>query len=207
MTRVTRRAAGNVLLMIGLLFAAAATADDLDAIIESCADCHGDNGVSSWDDMPTIAGIDAFVGSEALYIYRDNARPCATVEFRQGDTSRPATNMCDISKDLADETIEALAEHFSGLPFVPAQQAFDGDLAEVGKGVHDRDCERCHSEGGSNAEDEAGILAGQWMGYLRTSFAEYAAGEREQLDKMKKVMDELSEADIEALLHYYASQQ
>jgi len=184
-----------------------ALASDLDAIVESCADCHGDDGVSRWDDMPTIAGVDAFVGSEALYIYRDSARPCATVDYRQGDTSRPATNMCDLSKDLSDETIEAIAEQFASLPFVAAAQAFDSELAAAGKAVHDRDCERCHSEGGSNPADEAGMLAGQWTGYLRTTFDEYAAGEREQLDKMKKVMDALSAEDVESLLNYYASQQ
>ena len=192
--------------LIALLVAGTAVAE-FDAIIKDCNDCHGDDGVSRWDDMPTIAGIDAFVHSEALYVYRDRARPCATTEYRQGDTSRAPTNMCDAVQELSDEQIEAIAEHYAALPFVPAEQPFDAALAEQGQAIHDKACARCHSDGGSNPEDEASILAGQWMGYMRTTFAEYASGEREQPIAMKRTMDPLTEEEVEALLHYYASQQ
>jgi sulfide dehydrogenase cytochrome subunit len=56
-------------------------------------------------------------------------------------------------------------------------------------------------------EDEAGILGGQQMGYLRNAFAEYAAESRDQPEKMKEAIDGLSADDIEALLNFYASQQ
>lgn len=190
-----------------VFLAGPAVAGDLDALIEDCNGCHGDNGVSQWSDMPTIAGIDAFVHSEALYIYADEGRPCAESKYRQGDTGRPPTTMCAIAAELDDETIEALAEHYAALPFVPAKQSFDTALAATGKAIHERDCARCHSDGGANPDDEASILAGQWMDYMRVTFAQYAAGEREQMGKMKDKMDPLGEADVEALLHYYASQQ
>ncbi len=186
---------------------APAGAEDVNAIVESCADCHGENGVSQWTDVPTIAGVDAFVGSEALYIYRDSERPCASSAYRQGDTDRPEATMCKLVSNFSDDTIDTIAEHFAGLPFVAAKQDFDEQLAAAGKRIHDNKCSRCHSDGGSNPDDEAGILAGQWTGYLRTTFAEYASGEREQLGKMKKVMDSLSDDDTEALINYYASQQ
>jgi len=83
----------------------------------------------------------------------------------------------------------------------------DASLAEAGKAIHQRECDRCHSDGGSNPEDEAGILAGQWMDYLQLSFAEYKSGEREQPKKMKEKMDTLSADDEKALLHFYGSQQ
>lgn len=180
---------------------------DLEAVIEMCNGCHGADGVSEWTDMPTIAGIDEFVHSEALFIYRDDARPCLDSEFRHGDTSRDKTNMCDVTINMSDEDIEVIAAHYAALPFVPAMQEFDAGLATTGKGVHERECGRCHSDGGSNPEDEAGILAGQWIGYLERTFAEYRTGERDQSPRMKETMDGLSEDDIQALLHYYASQQ
>lgn len=189
------------------LLGGAAICSELEALIHDCNSCHGDGGVSKWSDVPTIAGIDEFVHAEALYIYRDEARPCAESKFRQGDTGRAATSMCAIAAALDDETIEALAGHFAKLPFVAAKQPFDAALAATGKAIHERDCARCHSDGGANPDDEASILAGQWMDYLRAAFAEYASGEREQLDKMKEKMDPLSAADTEALLHFYASQQ
>lgn len=193
--------------LFAISISGAAFASDLDALIESCNGCHGDDGVSQWNDVPTIAGIDPFVHSDALWVYQEKGRPCAMGAFRQGDTSRPETNMCDVAAELSDEQIEAIAEHYAALPFVPAKQGFDAGLAEAGKAIHDRDCRRCHSDGGSNPDDEASILAGQWMGYLESTFAEYAAGEREQPDRMKEKMDALSAEDTKALIHYYASQQ
>ena len=192
-------------LTLGLFVAAPAVAD-LDAIVENCNGCHGDDGVSQWTDVPTIAGVPEFVQSDAMYFFRDGDRPCSEVNYKQGDTSRTAT-MCDAVADLADEEIDEVAAHYAGLPFVAAKQDFDADLAAAGKAVHEEQCDRCHSEGGSNPEDEAGILAGQWMGYLEATFAEYASGDREQPKKMEEKLSALSADDVKALVHYYASQQ
>jgi len=199
----------RIALVTGVLMGSfgVAAAQDLTAIVDNCNGCHGDNGVSQWDDMPTIAGIDAFTHSEALYVYQDGDRACNDSDYRTGDTSRAATNMCDVAKALDDDQLEAVAGHYAEQSFVAAKQDFDAALAEKGKAIHDAECSRCHSDGGSNVDDEASILAGQWMGYLRTSFAQYASGERPQDDKMKEKMDPLSADDVEALLHYYASQQ
>lgn len=182
-------------------------ADDLDMTIQACNECHGENGVSQWDDMPTIGGMDAFTQADALYVYRDQERTCAESAYRLGDTDRAPTTMCATTADLSDDDIEAIAEHYAALTFVPAVQDFDAALAGAGAAIHKQECDRCHSEGGSSAEDEAGILAGQWMGYLRLAFAQYAADERPQDKKMREKMEPLSADDIEALVHYYASQQ
>ena len=195
---------GPIVLLVAALQLQAA---ELDALIAGCNDCHGEAGVSQWSDVPTIAGIDAYVHADALWAYQENARPCATGPYRRGDDTRGETSMCEAVAELNDGQIEALAEHYAALPFVPAPQAFDAALAAQGEAVHDRDCKRCHSDGGSNPEDEASILAGQWMGYLETAFAEYAAGTREQPDKMKEKMDALDDGEVKALIHYYASQQ
>ena len=189
------------------LFSSASMAGDLEAVVKDCNGCHGDNGVSQWTDVPTIAGVPEFVHADALYIFRDEARPCTESKYRQGDTSRAATTMCAVAADLSDEMIDELAAHYAGLPFVAAKQEFDAGLAAAGKAVHDAECDRCHSEGGSNPEDEAGILAGQWIGYLNDTFAEYRAGEREQPKKMEEKLNALSDDDVKALVHYYASQQ
>ena len=191
-----------------LVFAASyAGAKGLDAMMEDCNGCHGDNGVSQWADMPTIAGIDAFGHADSLFLYRANERPCAESAYRQGDTSRAATTMCAATADLTDEEIEALGDSYAALPFVVAAQEFDAALAASGEAIHAAECDRCHSEGGSNVEDEASILAGQWMIYMENTFAEYTSGERSQPKSMKNSMDSLSADDVKALIHYYASQQ
>lgn len=180
---------------------------DLDALMADCNGCHGDNGVSQWSDVPTIAGLAEFVHADALYIYQDEARPCAESEYRQGDTSRPATTMCAIAAELSEDDIDALAAAYAELPYVSAKQDFDAAKAAAGEAIHSKACDRCHSDAGMNADDEAGMLGGQQMGYLRTSFAQYADGSREQPGKMKDALDALSADDIEALVHFYGSQQ
>ncbi|NIS90363.1 MAG: cytochrome c-553 [Woeseiaceae bacterium] len=202
--KILYRAATTLLLG---LFASGATGQDLASVVENCNGCHGDDGVSQWTDVPTIAGIPEFVLADSLYFFRDNARPCSTSEYRQGDTSRAPTTMCEVVADLSDETIDAVATHYFELPFVPAAQDFDADLAAAGQALHDKNCGKCHSDGGSNPDDEASIIAGQWMGYLEATFAEYRAGEREQPSLMQRKLDALSDDDVKALVHYYASQQ
>jgi len=197
-------------------FAAAATmalaagttgAADLDALMDTCNGCHGDGGVSQSSDVPTLAGFPEFVHVDALYIYQDEARPCADSDFRHGDTSRAATNMCAIAADLSEDDIDAIAAAYAELPYVKAKQDFDADLAAAGEALHNQHCDKCHSEAGTNPDDEAGLLGGQSMGYLSDSFAQYSAGTREQPKKMKEKMDSLSADDFTALANYYGSIQ
>jgi len=195
-----------ILSALTLGFPALATAD-VDALSQNCNSCHGDDGVSQWSDVPTIAGLAEFVHVDALFIYQDEARPCAESEYRQGDTSRPATTMCAVAAELSEDDIDAIAAAYAELPYVKAKQEFDAGKAGAGKALHDEHCDRCHSEAGTNAEDEAGMLGGQQMGYLRDTFAHYADGSREQPGKMQEKMDALSADDVDALIHYYGSVQ
>lgn len=192
---------------LGWCLLSLAHADVMDDI-EECDNCHGKDGTSTEGDVPTIAGISPFILEEYMYQYREEARPCRESEYRAGDTLRPATDMCAIAKELSEAEIPDIAEYYGAKEFVPAQQEFDAAKAEVGAGVHRRECEKCHSDGGSYADDDASILAGQWMPYLEQAFADYASGERPMLDdNMQEKIDSLDAESIEALIHYYASLQ
>ena len=180
---------------------------DLDALMQDCNGCHGEGGVSQWSDMPSIAGLGEFVIVDALYVYQDEARPCAESEYRAGDTSRPAKTMCAVAADLSEDDIDALGAAYGNMDWVKAKQDFDAALATTGEAVHGANCDRCHSEGGTNPDDESSMLGGQQMGYLRTTFSQYVEGTREQPKKMKEAIDTLSADDIEALVHYYGSIQ
>ena len=180
---------------------------DLDALMQDCNGCHGDGGVSQWSDMPSIAGLGEFVIVDALYVYQDEARPCGESEYRTGDTSRPATTMCAVAAKLSEDDIDALGAAYGNMDWVKAKQDFDAALAATGEAVHGANCDRCHSEGGTNPDDESSMLGGQQMGYLRTTFAQYKEGTREQPKKMKEAIDTVSADDIEALVHYYGSIQ
>lgn len=174
---------------------------------ESCADCHGKDGASTESDVPVIGGVSEQYLVDSMAAYRDSKRPCAKSAYRGGDKKRAKTDMCEIAGKLSAEDTAKVAKELAAKPFVKVKQPFDAAKAATGKKIHDTQCEKCHSEGGSVAEDEAGILAGQWMPYMKETFAQYTKDARPQPEKMKVKFNALKPADQEALLHYYASQQ
>jgi sulfide dehydrogenase cytochrome subunit len=186
-----------VALAVGLLVLSNAASSDGTAPAKACLECHGADGISTDGNVPTIAGISSFVHADYLYAFQDGARECGS---DYGDK-------CSVKNDLTEDQIEGLAEYFAGMKFKAAKQAFDADKAALGAGIHAENCDKCHSDGGANPDDDASILAGQWMAYLQSSMAQFVADEREQPTTMKRKMEVLSEADVEALAHYYASQQ
>ena len=172
-----------------------------------CADCHGKDGASTESDVPSIGGLSETYLADSMAAYKDKKRPCPETAYRAGDKKRPKTDMCRVAAQLGADDTAKVVKHLAAEPFVKAKQKFDAARAATGKKIHDAACEKCHSEGGSLADDDAGILAGQWMPYLKETFAQYAKGSRPQPEKMKPKMDPLKPEDLDALLHYYASQQ
>ena len=177
-------------------------------IAHQCDECHGADGVSTESDVPSVAGISPFIIEEYMLEFRDEARICRESKYRSGDLQRPATDMCVIAKDMSEGDITEIAEHYGSKDFAAVKQSFDADKAAAGAKLHKRNCEKCHSDGGSYADDDASILAGQWMPFLEQVFADYVTGDRNMLeDKMKEKMDALSDEENAALIHFYGSQQ
>jgi sulfide dehydrogenase cytochrome subunit len=193
--------------MLGLLISSSPAAADLVSLVKQCEDCHGSKGASEWDDVPTIAGISAPVHGDFLLAYQDKTRPCRASKYRQGDTSRPQTDMCAVAAKLSDADIEGLAAHFAAQPFVPAKQSFDAAKAAAGKALHARDCAKCHQNGGRDPDDDASILGGQHLKYLQQALADLRSGEREASKKMAEKLMKWTDAEAEAAAHYYASLQ
>jgi sulfide dehydrogenase cytochrome subunit len=193
--------------LFSLSLATAAWAADINKLIEDCASCHGKDGASTESDVPTIGGFSAVVLSDNLKAYKNKERPCPETKHRSGDKKGQKTDMCKEAKELSEADIKELAKHFAGKKFVRAKQKFDPALAKKGKDIHAKSCDKCHSEGGSLASDDAGMMAGQWMPYLKQQFKDYKAGKRPMPKKMKPKMEKLDQAEIDALVHYYGSLQ
>ncbi len=193
-----------VKLLVGLALAISvpvmAQADDL---TDKCDRCHGKNGNSEDDKVPSIAGFSSAVIEDAMAAYKDEERPADKYKPKDGEE----TDMIAIAKKLSDEDVKKAAAHYSQQKFMPHKQPFDAALAKKGAKVHKKRCEKCHSENGSNAEDDAAILAGQWKGYLKRQFDLIVSGERNVPKKMKKKIKKLKDGDVEALIEFYVSQQ
>ena len=180
-----------------------AGADELTAL---CADCHGPEGVSAHQDVPTIAGQSAAYLTKTLRNYQVWGRPCIKSKYRSGDTSRPTTDMCKVAEGLTGEDVRTLSAHYSSLPFRAAEQEFDAGQASVGATLHEQHCEQCHAQGGRQA-DIAPVLAGQWIPYLRTSLKYVPTGEHLVPPLMEKTVADMAKDEINALMSFYASRR
>ncbi len=180
---------------------------DTTEIVNTCINCHGKDGISTEPDIPTIAGASAAFIEYSLFAFIDDARPAQESKYRLGDTSKPPTNMKKVVEQLTDEQISEIANYFAQKPFKAAKQEFNQALVSEGKKVHEQMCQRCHNAGGSDPDDDSGILAGQHTLYLENSIKNYLNGSREMGRKMKQKMEQLNKNDYQALLAYYASQQ
>jgi cytochrome c553 len=194
------------LLLALTLVAGSALAAEIAEMTAECDSCHGPQGVSAHDDVPTIAGQTSAFLAKSLRSFSFWDRPCIKSSYRSGDTSRPRTDMCQITSKLSDDDIEKLGVYYSEQPFVPATQSFDAALALSGATLHEEHCEVCHSEGGKTA-GRGPRLAGQWTPYLKATLKFVPTGEHLVSPMMERRIANLSDAEITALMNFYASQQ
>ncbi len=180
---------------------AATFADGAAIAKEKCGACHGDDGNSTDPKVPTIAGFSAVTITDMLEEYREGGRKGDKYKPKNGDE----TDMNEVAKKLTEEETQAVAEYYAKQTFKKAPNKFDAKLAKKGAKIHDKRCEKCHSEGGTLADDDAAILGGQWKEYLEKEFAKFSAGERPMPKKMKKKFMKLDDEQKKALIEYYAS--
>lgn len=193
-----KKALSVVLMASGISLGGVAAIADIASptmLANTCAACHGPNG-SSIGIMPSLAGTPTDYFIETMNGFKDG--------------SRKATVMDRIAKGYSEGEIRSMATYFSKQKPVPQKQAFDAKKAEAGRKLHADHCEKCHEDGG-RAPDEAAVLAGQSMLYLQYAMEDFKEKHREAPMRMsrqvRKVLDAQGPAGIEALLHYYASQQ
>jgi len=194
------------LLALALGVPSAIHAGDIAELTTQCDSCHGPQGISSNNDMPTIAGQSEKYISDTLKSFQDWGRPCIKSTYRHGDTSKPKTDMCKITGGLSDEDIAALSVHYSSLPFIAAKQEFDPAQVATGAALHEKHCETCHEQGGKVA-NRGPRLAGQWVLYLKSALKFVPTGEHLAPPMMERAVSNMSSEDISALMNYYASQQ
>jgi len=114
----------TALLTCGLSFSVASIAGGAsgEMLGNTCAGCHGTNGVSTGPAAPSIAGHDYDYLIESMN------------QFKAGE--RNSTIMTRIAKGYDDADIEAMAKYFSEKKHVLASQEFDAEAAKRGKKLH-----------------------------------------------------------------------
>ena len=184
-------AAAAILAAAALL--GAASAEPLDALIEQCAQCHGDGQrPAATPETPTLNGQPEFY---ALY---------QLVYFRQGQRKQTAMN--DLVRDLGDDTLRALAKWVAELPDAPPDQG-EPDPARYKRGAElarQHRCPVCHNPDFAGRE-HIPRLAGQREAYLSKALRDYKAGHRIGIQAaMVEVLTEIDDAGLDDLAHYLA---
>jgi len=193
---------------LGLFTAASAFgADGATILDQQCVACHGKNGISTESMIPIIAGYSQKYIVDSIGLFKKKTRFCAEVTIPSGPKKGSKSDMCKVVANLSDEDVEAVARHLSGLKFVRAKQPFDAAKAQKGVPVYKLRCEKCHENNGASPDEDNGILAGQWMPYMRDQLVYFRTGKRPIDDKMKQRLDKVTKEEEELLLHFFASQQ
>ena len=135
-----------------------------------CAACHGENGNSATENIPSLAGHPAPYLVIQLILFRE--------QQRQNEIMTP------LAKGLSDEDIENLAAYYAAQTRVATDPSDDPDLAARGKAVADAQrCGTCHLPGYAGRE-QIPRLAAQRQDYLLKTMRDYKTGQRSGLDGM-----------------------
>ncbi|MBI4808921.1 MAG: c-type cytochrome [Nitrosomonadales bacterium] len=193
--------------LLGMSLSAVASAADAPKAAESCIACHGKDGNSTDTHVPNIASYSEEYLANTMKKYQNKERPCVEAEYQSGSKKGTKSDMCKIAAELSADDIAKVGEYFTAQTFVRTAQTTDPELVKKGKSLYKLKCYTCHSEDGSFPGDHAGILAGQKMAYVKQQTKFFKEGKRPMPKKMKPKMENLDDAEIEALVHYFGSIQ
>ncbi|MDD5366746.1 MAG: hypothetical protein PHR30_15520 [Gallionellaceae bacterium] len=167
--------------------------DDIEGLARTCYGCHGTNGVSVGQSMPSIAGLSADYLKTVMMEWKSGARASA--------------NMTRLISGYSDAEIAGLASYFSKLPWTPQVQKTSKETLAKGKAASDR-CESCHGvTGGEPDGDDIPRLNGQWAKYLELELMKYR-DEAFQMShkKMIKNARKLDEGEVNSVAEYFGAQ-
>ncbi len=161
-------------------------------IVETCAVCHGKDGVSAIEGTPSLAAQpDIFIQYQLVFIR---------------DGQRKVEAMQEIAKTLSDDNIRDLGAYYSSLPPPPPLKGKSGgNIDKVADLLQARHCDSCHKPDFSG-QGETARLAGQRPDYVAKALADFRAGVRRGrgLAVMTEVTVGLSDRDLEMIATYLA---
>jgi cytochrome c553 len=181
-------------LLAAVFFAGAAIAQDMQLAerIAQCGGCHGEDGNSRLENIPSLAGQPSFFLFNQLFLMREGVRKIEA--------------MTPFAKELKDSDIEALAAHYSKLEPKLLDEKPDTALFERGaKVAAARRCGSCHLPSLAGQE-QMPRLAKQRIDYMISQLRAYINDKRSGADTaMTASILGLTDDDLVALAHYAAS--
>jgi len=160
--------------------------------MEPCLSCHGSEGRSETENVPSLGGQLAGYTLIQLFMFRERLR-----------ISEP---MNDLAKELSDDDLRSIADAIAASP-VPKPPPEPGDPVRLEKARALSDqyhCRVCHRPDFSGQES-APRLAHQREDYLLKTLRDYKSGARHGYDAtMAEVLQPVDDAQIADLAYYLA---
>lgn len=161
---------------------------------EVCQSCHGENGVSQMEGIPSLAGQQNKYLQWQLVFFRSGRRDNAI--------------MTPMASTLTDEDVRDLGAYFASLPPPsPPQDNANAALQKAGAALAEQHhCAACHTDN-FVGKQAAARVANQREDYLIHALADYRSGARPStgVAAMTEAASGLSDDDIAALAHYLAN--
>lgn len=171
---------------------AAGPSDAIKEKVAICAGCHGEDGISKTENIPSLAGQpDQFIQWQLVY-------------FRAG--ARKNELMLPVAEGITNEDVRNLGAYFSSLTPPKSPPDDNPDLSKKGaQAAVGRRCASCHTDSFAGTKAVA-RLAGQREEYLLKALHDFKSGKRTGGGpaSMADVAYPLSEEEIIALAHYLA---
>jgi cytochrome c553 len=160
--------------------------------LATCLQCHGDNGQSQNQDIPSLGGEPAQYTLIQLFMFREKLRV--------------APVMNDIMKQTSDDDLRATSDAIAKLPppRPPSEVADSQRLARGSNLAEQNHCNVCHRADFSGQENVP-RLADQREDYLLKSLRDYKSGARHGYDAtMAEVLQPIDESDLSVLAYFLA---
>jgi cytochrome c553 len=162
-----------------------------DEKLETCAACHGPDGVSPNQEVPSLAAQpDIFTQWQLVYM-RDGTRKVEAME--------------EVVKGMTDSDIRFYGSYFASLPPPVPEHAKpdEAESAEVLNLIKPRRCANCHDDSMAG-KGEMPRLAGQREDYLVKALRDYRSNARRGRGQavMVEMVSTLTDNDIKLLAQY-----
>ena len=189
---MARSGAGAVVLAAFLAGAPPASAADLEDKLAPCLGCHGAQGQSEIENVPSLGAQPAPYTVIQLFMFREKMRV--------------ADPMNEMAKELSDNDLQSIADFCAKLaaPKPPADSEDPARLERARALAEQNHCNVCHRPDFSG-RDNVPRLADQREDYLLKTLRDYKSGARRGYDaSMAEVLQPIDDAQLVEFAYYLA---
>ncbi len=164
---------------------------------KECAECHGDNGIGTDEEIPHLAGLRNSYLLKQMFDYRSG--------------HRKMSDMNDAVEELKNKEIADLAAFYASLPPLKKNEkttpenilklVYRGDPKRMVKA-----CASCHGTFGQGGQYDHPRISGQDPSYFILTMEELKNGKRNNdiWSRMRLIAKGLTDAEIKGLAAFYA---